>query len=397
MFSTSSRSVRGAVLISLVLVMLASLVGPAGAQSNEERRLEATKAKLQNIRAQIETAKTRQSKDADRLAVAERQLAEVQQAVGEAEQAVQRQQQQVAEARQELQRLQDEAAEQNKVMAERAVTLYMQGTGVPFEAILASDSPQDALARSAYVDVVTRSDRRQIEGLDASQVAIDAQREYLEREEETLRRVLAEREVVLAQVREIRNDRAIALAESRNQVAQLEQQETHLESEARQVEAMARRASQTARQAASRSSSGPAPTATAASVSEPAPSGGGGSGWVWPARGPVTSEYGPRWGRMHNGLDIGAPTGAPIYAAKAGTVSYAGSMSGYGNMTMIDHGGGIVTAYAHQSAIMVSPGTRVGAGQRIGSIGCTGSCTGPHLHFEVRVNGSARNPRGYLP
>jgi septal ring factor EnvC (AmiA/AmiB activator) len=393
MSSNRSRSVRGAVLISLVLVMLASLVGPAGAQSNEERRLGQTKAKLEQIRSQIESAKQRQTKDADRLAAAESQLAEVQQAVGEAEQAVQRQQQQVEEARQELERLQDEAAEQNEVMAERAVTLYMQGTGVPFEAILASDSPQDALARSAYVDVVTRADRRQIEGLDASQIAIDAQREYLEREEETLRRVLAEREVVLAQVREIRNDRAIALAESRNQVAKLEQQETHLESEARQVEAMARRASQTARQAASRSSAPAAPTATAASA--PAPSGGG--GWVWPARGPVTSEYGPRWGRMHNGLDIGAPTGAPIYAAKAGTVSYAGSMSGYGNMTMIDHGGGIVTAYAHQSAIMVSPGTRVGAGQRIGSIGCTGSCTGPHLHFEVRVNGSARNPRGYLP
>jgi murein DD-endopeptidase MepM/ murein hydrolase activator NlpD len=111
----------------------------------------------------------------------------------------------------------------------------------------------------------------------------------------------------------------------------------------------------------------------------------------------VTSEYGRRWGRMHEGIDIGGPTGSPIYAARAGTVSSAGRMGGYGLLTLIDHGGGIVTAYAHQSAVSVSPGQSVSAGQRIGSIGCTGSCTGPHLHFEVRVNGSARNPRGYLP
>jgi hypothetical protein len=119
-------------------------------------------------------------------------------------------------------------------------------------------------------------------------------------------------------------------------------------------------------------------------------------GWTWPARGPVTSEYGRRWGRMHEGIDIGAPTGAPVVAARPGRVSFVGTMGGYGNLVLVDHGGGIVTAYAHLSAFAVSNGAQVGAGQRLGSIGCTGSCTGPHLHFEVRVNGSARNPRNYL-
>ena len=120
-------------------------------------------------------------------------------------------------------------------------------------------------------------------------------------------------------------------------------------------------------------------------------------GWTWPTSGPVTSGFGYRWGRMHEGIDIGAPEGTPIYAASAGTVSFAGVMGGYGNMVLVDHGGGIVTAYAHQSSIHVGPGTSVAAGQQIGAVGSTGASTGPHLHFEVRVGGSPQDPMGYLP
>jgi murein DD-endopeptidase MepM/ murein hydrolase activator NlpD len=100
---------------------------------------------------------------------------------------------------------------------------------------------------------------------------------------------------------------------------------------------------------------------------------------------------------MHEGIDIGAPSGAPIWAAAAGVVSYAGSMSGYGNLILVDHGGGVATAYAHQSAFAVGVGTQVSAGQQIGYVGSTGNSTGPHLHFEVRIGGSPQNPRSYLP
>ena len=120
-----------------------------------------------------------------------------------------------------------------------------------------------------------------------------------------------------------------------------------------------------------------------------------GSGLIWPTNGVVTSEYGPRWGRLHAGLDIAAPTGTPIYAAQSGTV-IGGCGSGYGTCILVDHGGGLVTLYAHLSAVYVSGGS-VSRGQNIGAMGCTGSCTGPHLHFETRVNGVAQNPRIYLP
>ena len=111
--------------------------------------------------------------------------------------------------------------------------------------------------------------------------------------------------------------------------------------------------------------------------------------------GVITSGFGWRWGRMHEGIDIAASTGTSIRAAASGTVIFAGWMGGYGNLTIIDHGNGLATAYGHQSAIYVGGGS-VSQGTVIGAVGSTGNSTGPHLHFEVRVNGSAVDPMGYL-
>jgi murein DD-endopeptidase MepM/ murein hydrolase activator NlpD len=120
------------------------------------------------------------------------------------------------------------------------------------------------------------------------------------------------------------------------------------------------------------------------------------SGLIWPVHGPVTSEFGPRWGGFHPGIDIAPPFGTPIHAAKAGVVILAGWVSGYGNYTLIDHGGGLVTGYGHQSRLGVTVGQTVAQGQVIGYEGSTGNSTGPHVHFEVRINGKVMNPRGYL-
>ncbi len=115
-----------------------------------------------------------------------------------------------------------------------------------------------------------------------------------------------------------------------------------------------------------------------------------------PVSGTVSSPYGPRGGRNHDGVDIAAPSGTPIRAAACGSVSLAGQQSGYGNIVCITHTNEFSTCYAHMSRFAVSQGARVQQGQVIGYVGCTGSCTGPHLHFETRVNGSAVDPMGYL-
>ncbi len=121
-----------------------------------------------------------------------------------------------------------------------------------------------------------------------------------------------------------------------------------------------------------------------------------GSGmFIWPVNGPVVSGFGMRWGSMHEGVDIAVPTGTPIRAAAAGTIVLAAYTGGYGNYTCIDHGGGLSTCYAHQESYARTSG-HVSQGTVIGYTDCTGHCFGPHLHFEVRVNGTAVDPLGYL-
>ena len=115
-----------------------------------------------------------------------------------------------------------------------------------------------------------------------------------------------------------------------------------------------------------------------------------------PAYGPITSGFGNRWGRMHNGIDIGVPVGSPVKAVFDGTVTFSGSNGAYGQLVIIQHTDGYSTYYAHNSKLRVSVGQSVTQGQVIASSGNTGRSTGPHVHFEIRKNGVPINPRKYV-
>lgn len=117
---------------------------------------------------------------------------------------------------------------------------------------------------------------------------------------------------------------------------------------------------------------------------------------VRPVSGILTSRYGYRWGRTHTGVDIGAPAGRTIKAAAGGTVTFSGWKGSLGKLVVISHGNGIQTYYGHCSKLLVSAGQTVSAGQAIAQVGSTGRSTGSHLHFEIRVSGSAINPQGYI-
>ena len=129
----------------------------------------------------------------------------------------------------------------------------------------------------------------------------------------------------------------------------------------------------------------------------------GGGGFAWPAAGAVGSGFGNRLHpilgiyRLHAGIDLGGAHGAPVHASRAGVVIAAGPWGGYGNTVAIDHGNGLSTLYAHLSDVLVRSGDLVVGLEHIGNIGSTGLSTGPHLHFEIRVNGVPTDPLGYLP
>lgn len=122
----------------------------------------------------------------------------------------------------------------------------------------------------------------------------------------------------------------------------------------------------------------------------------GASGLAWPVNGSVTSPFGPRWGRLHAGIDIASPAGTAIRAAADGKVVLAGPTGGYGNYVCVQHTTRLNTCYAHLSRYLTKAGATVAQGQPIGLVGCTGSCFGDHLHFETWVDGQPTDPMGYL-
>ena len=132
------------------------------------------------------------------------------------------------------------------------------------------------------------------------------------------------------------------------------------------------------------------------------PYSGGTMGWPVPGHTRISSPYGYRihpvfkTRKLHTGIDIPAPSGTTVAAASDGTVIYSGTLGGYGKTIMIDHGGGVVTLYGHNSSLTVSEGTTVKRGNTIAKVGSTGISTGPHCHFEVRKNGGYVDPMPYL-
>jgi murein DD-endopeptidase MepM/ murein hydrolase activator NlpD len=361
--------------LALGLGLLSSATALAGSHGG----LTEQAAKLAELRAQIEAAEDEAALSAEQLAQAEAQLVIVLDAVRSADEAVRRSQAAVADAVQRLEVASQQLEEQRRLAGLRAAERYKDGNDFSLQALLTAQSSGEVLDRGAYLEAVGREDRRATEELDAARLRMEAEQQALQAEEASLRQVQEQQRGILVEVERLRDERALVAAADAEQLRQLQTEELHQESDLRALETLAQQPS-----AAPRPSSGPPPPP-------------GADGWSWPVRGTVTSEYGQRWGRLHAGIDIAAPNGTPIYAARAGCVTFAGVQGGYGNLILIDHGGGVVTAYAHQSRLLASRGDCVEGGAQIGAVGSTGNSTGNHLHYEVRVNGSARNPRPYLP
>jgi murein DD-endopeptidase MepM/ murein hydrolase activator NlpD len=277
----------------------------------------------------------------------------------------------------------------------RIVALYEFDDADAFEVLVSARSFSDVLEQLDFIRSIGAQDRRISESVERARNQMRALRS---RTRVTKKRVGAVTRAVAIRAQQQRDLQQQLLARKQGLVVARGAKESVLaslgssqEQYSAEAAALAAESSQLAAQIQAAQVS-PERT-TAAVIAEPTPSA---SGFVWPVSGPVVSAFGMRWGRMHEGIDIAAPSGTPIAASAAGTVISAGWMGGYGNLVVIDHGGGLASAYAHMSGFAVGGGQSVAQGQVIGYVGCTGTCYGPHVHFEVRVDGAAVDPLGYL-
>jgi murein DD-endopeptidase MepM/ murein hydrolase activator NlpD len=297
--------------------------------------------------------------------------------------------------RDRLAKLQARLAESKRVLAARLVALYKDDAPDMVTVVLEADGFADLLDRADFVERISEQDNRivtrvrdltnevhkqatELAALEAEVSDATAQIASKRNEIAAAKGTIVSRQDELVSAKD---KRAGALATIRSARGELEGRLHKLEG--RQAEIQARlRASQTG------VTPGPA-----------GPIRRGSGGFIWPVNGPIVSPFGTRWGRLHAGVDIAVPNGTPIRASASGTVAFTqseASSGGYGNYTCVQHGGGISTCYAHQTSFAVSSGQSVSQGQVIGTTGCTGHCFGPHLHFEVRVNGAPVDPLGYL-
>ena len=287
--------------------------------------------------------------------------------------------------------LQNQHREAVARLSKRLVEIYTSERTSSLSVVLSSGNFSDMLDQLEFLSTIGRQDHK---------IALEVERAKLQMQEtrnstrRTRRQVAETTRAVAARTAEQRavrdrlawSQRELATARRDKRATLADVQEDKEAAIGHMRDLQAQSAALAARIRSAQSSSVvPAPTGAASAA-----------GFVWPVHGVLTSGFGWRWGRMHEGVDIAVSNGTPVVAAKAGVVIVAGWMGGYGNLVVVDHGGGVATAYGHNTSVTVGVGQQVAQGQLIAYSGNTGHSTGPHVHFEVRINGGAVDPMGYL-
>jgi murein DD-endopeptidase MepM/ murein hydrolase activator NlpD len=400
------RTPGAALTLCVLAAALTTGGGRAGAQTDREKRhslrehIQEASAEEARLLEQIEHASARkESLDAE-VAAIDREIAPVQSRLDAAQSRLsalevrqRRVEARLADAREQLAAAKDDLARQ-------AIAAYTGGTeAARFAVILTRSRDLDELAaRRTYLKLAAGSQSEMVgrhehlrdevadlrEEVDAARRhaqeqrdVVAAERAALQRRRDAQQRVRNQADAEVNRLNQARSEVLARKEEFQSQIRALEQQSSAIAETLRQRQA-------------------------APGVDPPVVVQGSGR-LASPLPGEsIVSGFGPRvhpiYGdvRMHTGADMGGYTGQAIRAAADGVVVTAGWQGGYGQATVVDHGGGMATLYAHQSQIIVSAGQRVRRGELIGRVGCTGTCTAPHLHFEVRINGSPVNPAAYI-
>ena len=420
---------RGLAGALLALVFVLPLAIPAAAdpeseldevrerQERVERRLEQADARGDKLSSQIRGIDEERAAVESDVEALDAEIAEFDARIVATEEELTALQQELAILAEDLKVIARRLEASHDVYAGQAVEAYKAGPSAAIDGLLSSDSFSDLVDRLEYYESALDAEQELVEEIQLLQdeteitqrqvehkkVQIAAKKLRLESDRMRVAAMREERAAVLAEKEALITAKSQLLAGVEAQEDQLSRVQEQLEADSERIEAII--AAQAAAAAAAAAESA-ADNPEVSTSTPPAPDGDGavdaGGQLLWPANGPMTSPYGYRihpifgYSRMHTGVDIGASYGAPVWAAEDGVVAYVGTMSGYGNVVVVDHGGNLATTYNHLSGFYVSQGQTVSRGDTIAAVGCTGYCTGPHLHFEVRINGSPVDPMPYF-
>jgi murein DD-endopeptidase MepM/ murein hydrolase activator NlpD len=358
--------------------------GKIGRKKGTERVLSseiaAYSARIDRLQVKITRLRTRESLVQDSLDRSRAELLQIQ-----------------AELRAErarLVRLKKRLAEARAALARRLVELYESDRPDLVTVVLSAKGFADLIERSDFLHRISEQDREivtLVKTAKADAIATAHRLDRLEqRQQAVTARILQRRQEITAVKQDLIDTRVGydgTRANKQNALTHVRAERKQLEGNLSDLKAQQAKITRTLQQSQGQLPAGPIKR--------------GGGTLIWPVNGPITSPFCERraWESCHPGIDIGVPSGTPIRAAAAGRVALLQSEAasgGYGNFTCIQHTGAMATCYAHQSAFRVSLGQQVSQGQVIGLSGCTGRCFGPHLHFEVRINGAVTNPLNYL-
>ncbi len=367
-----NRSGRAWIVLTILATLLVPSVGSIAA-SNQE--LEQKKERREQLQAEIEQREAEAgSLEAEARAI-NKNMQILRGEIAKLDEEIAKIESRVRTAQARIDALQADIDKIERTATRQAVSLYKSGATETLDALLNARSLTELDNRVEMLGVAAQENTGALVKFGRLQVEIKAAHQDLYDEKEELESVRDEQDAYYASLDDQHDKLRENIAAIEAQLGKKYALENTLESD---IQAMEQRILE---------------KTTLHSV---AILGKSSEGYIWPLNGNITSYYGPRWGRMHTGIDIDGATGQPTVASNSGTVILASSYSGYGNAVIIDHGG-VQTLYAHLSSFNVSEGQQVAQGEIVGAVGCTGSCTGDHLHFEVRVNGSPVDPMNYLP
>ncbi|HEX6312610.1 MAG TPA: peptidoglycan DD-metalloendopeptidase family protein [Acidimicrobiia bacterium] len=410
---------RRLLFVVLALVGGSTLAAPAGARQvdpdpRNESQLRAAigeaSASEQAAIAEVGAVQARKAELDAQASALDAKVSAATTALDAAQREVERIDAELVPVRAEVERIRGEI-EAAKADFERGVAnLYRNGgTSTYVLPVLSylSEDPSDATLADRYLSTVSEDAKHQTDrfvalkdDLEVAKGELEVQRGRAEEARAAVEAQRAEVQQLRAELEPVRAAVAAQEAEEEQLLASVRARKDEFEGELAALQAEQAALAALVSRGSGEATSTPASSDGGGGGGGGQPSGGG--PFQWPCNGSVGSGFGYRvhpisgTSRMHTGVDIGCANGAPIRAAGAGVVVEAGWRGGYGNAVVIDHGNGLATLYAHQSQIASSPGRQVSAGETIGYVGSTGYSTGPHLHWEVWVNGNPVDPMGYV-